>query len=199
MLKCFSVITVVIPGKAEGPDRAFNCVCHAVRRGGRARASPRGATAPAPLGSGRGRAARPGQEGPGRRGRAGAGGARQPSPPQPWAAPFGWAGRAPPPRGAPGGQGRAVPRPPAELLRGAPLVLFLSVLNETIHRAASRASASPGCIWLQGRSKFCYFSCFPFTSIISLFMRSFREVVWNYYFNHQLNPDLVSMLRKSSQ
>lgn len=29
MLKCFFVISVVIPCKAEGPDKAFNCVCHA--------------------------------------------------------------------------------------------------------------------------------------------------------------------------
>lgn len=28
MLKCFSVISIVIPCEAEGPDKAFNCVCH---------------------------------------------------------------------------------------------------------------------------------------------------------------------------
>lgn len=29
MLKCFFVISIVIPCKAERPDKAFNCVCHA--------------------------------------------------------------------------------------------------------------------------------------------------------------------------
>lgn len=36
MLKCFFVISFVIPCEAEGPDKAFNCVCHAVCRGGQA-------------------------------------------------------------------------------------------------------------------------------------------------------------------
>ena len=36
MLKCFFVISVVIPCEAEGPDKAFNCVWHAVCRGGQA-------------------------------------------------------------------------------------------------------------------------------------------------------------------
>lgn len=36
MLKCFFVISIVIPCEAEGPDKAFNCVCHRVGRGGRA-------------------------------------------------------------------------------------------------------------------------------------------------------------------
>lgn len=29
MLKCFFVISIIIPCKADGPDNAFNCVCHA--------------------------------------------------------------------------------------------------------------------------------------------------------------------------
>lgn len=36
MLKCFFVISIVIPCEAEGPDKAFNCVCHRVGRGGHA-------------------------------------------------------------------------------------------------------------------------------------------------------------------
>lgn len=36
MLKCFFVIGIVIPCEAEGPDKAFNCVCHTVCRGGQA-------------------------------------------------------------------------------------------------------------------------------------------------------------------
>ena len=36
MLKCFFVISTIIPCEAEGPDKAFNCVCHALCREGQA-------------------------------------------------------------------------------------------------------------------------------------------------------------------